>query len=77
MDRGLNWERLDEIRQKWPGKLLLKGVLHPEDASLAVKAGSTASWSPTMEDANWTAQVHHLTLCQRSIRPSQGMSPFC
>jgi (S)-mandelate dehydrogenase len=39
MDRGLNWERLDEIRQKWPGKLLLKGVLHPEDASLAVKAG--------------------------------------
>lgn len=39
MDRGLNWERLDEIRQKWPGKLLLKGVLHPDDASLAVKAG--------------------------------------
>ncbi|WP_101049890.1 alpha-hydroxy acid oxidase [Macromonas nakdongensis] len=39
MDRGLNWARLDQIRQSWPGKLVVKGVLHPEDASLAVKAG--------------------------------------
>lgn len=39
MDRSLNWARLDQIRQSWPGKLVVKGILHPEDASLAVKAG--------------------------------------
>lgn len=39
MDRSLNWARLDQIRQSWPGKLVVKGILHAEDASLAVKAG--------------------------------------
>ena len=39
MDRRLTWERLDQIRQQWTGKLLIKGVLHPEDALLAMSAG--------------------------------------
>lgn len=39
MDRRLTWERLDQIRQQWTGKLLIKGVLHPEDALLAMGAG--------------------------------------
>lgn len=35
----LTWADLDKLRASWPGKLLLKGVQHPEDASIAVKAG--------------------------------------
>jgi (S)-mandelate dehydrogenase len=31
MDRGFNWETLEQIRQQWPGKMLVKGVLHPHD----------------------------------------------
>ena len=41
-DPGLSWKDLDWIRSEWPGKLLLKGILDPEDARLAVKAGATA-----------------------------------
>lgn len=39
MDRSLDWARLARIREDWRGKLLIKGVLHPEDARLAVETG--------------------------------------
>jgi len=34
------WDLLEEIREQWRGPLVLKGVLHPEDATLAVEAGA-------------------------------------
>jgi isopentenyl diphosphate isomerase/L-lactate dehydrogenase-like FMN-dependent dehydrogenase len=39
--RGENthWEDLAELRQLWPGKLLIKGILHPADARRAVTYG--------------------------------------
>ena len=33
------WGDLEAIRAAWPGKLLLKGVMHPEDARLAIGMG--------------------------------------
>jgi isopentenyl diphosphate isomerase/L-lactate dehydrogenase-like FMN-dependent dehydrogenase len=33
------WRDLDGLRAAWPGKFLLKGVQHPDDATQAVKAG--------------------------------------
>lgn len=38
-DDSLNWSDLSQLRQQWPGKLLVKGVMHPDDAVLAVDAG--------------------------------------
>ena len=38
----LNWTHLDEIRRLWPGKLIVKGLLHPEDAIKARNAGADA-----------------------------------
>ena len=35
----LSWEHIRWIRENWDGKLVLKGVMHPEDAGLAVAAG--------------------------------------
>jgi len=40
MDASLDWEDVREIRSLWPGKLLIKGVLHPADAALAVDNGA-------------------------------------
>lgn len=31
MDAGFDWAALEIIRQQWPRKMLVKGVLHPED----------------------------------------------
>jgi isopentenyl diphosphate isomerase/L-lactate dehydrogenase-like FMN-dependent dehydrogenase len=37
---SLNWEDLKVLRRMWPGKLLVKGILHPDDAVLAAECGA-------------------------------------
>lgn len=37
---ALSWEDLDRLREMWPGKLLVKGILTPRDAELAVAHGA-------------------------------------
>ena len=34
------WKTLEHIRRQWPGKLLVKGLLHPDDARQAVALGA-------------------------------------
>ncbi|AIF48103.1 alpha-hydroxy acid oxidase [Dyella japonica] len=41
-DPTLNWDDLAWIREEWPGKLIIKGILDPEDARLAVQHGVDA-----------------------------------
>ena len=36
----LNWEVLTRVRELWPGYLIVKGVLHPDDAREAQKMGA-------------------------------------
>jgi (S)-mandelate dehydrogenase len=38
-DPSLDWEIVRRVRDAWPGKLLLKGVVHPADAERAVAFG--------------------------------------
>jgi isopentenyl diphosphate isomerase/L-lactate dehydrogenase-like FMN-dependent dehydrogenase len=36
----LDWDGVKNLRDRWPGKLILKGVLHPEDARQALAIGA-------------------------------------
>lgn len=36
----LNWEHVARIRRQWPGALIIKGILHPQDATLARQHGA-------------------------------------
>ena len=38
----LSWEDLKWLRDRWPGQLLVKGVMHPQDAELAAATGMDA-----------------------------------
>jgi len=38
-DATLEWEVIKRVRDAWPGKLLVKGVVHPQDAERAVSVG--------------------------------------
>jgi L-lactate dehydrogenase (cytochrome) len=38
-DASFSWKDLDWIRNQWKGKIVLKGILDPEDALMAVKLG--------------------------------------
>src|SRR4030088_1674376 len=41
-DPSLSWKDIEWIRNLWPGKLVLKGVLDVEDAKRAAKTGAAA-----------------------------------
>ena len=41
-DPSLSWKDVEWIRDRWGGKLILKGILDKEDAELATKTGADA-----------------------------------
>ena len=41
-DLQLNWDDVERIRDWWGGKLILKGILDAEDATMAAKTGADA-----------------------------------
>ena len=41
-DPTLNWNDVEWIKQRWGGKLILKGIMEPIDARLAVESGADA-----------------------------------
>jgi L-lactate dehydrogenase (cytochrome) len=41
-DASANWRDVEWVRSRWPGKLILKGVLDAEDARLALATGADA-----------------------------------
>ena len=41
-DQALDWEKIKKIMDKWPGKVVLKGILDPSDAEKAAQLGADA-----------------------------------
>ena len=41
-DPRLSWQDIEWIKKRWGGKLIVKGIQHPEDARLAVDSGADA-----------------------------------
>jgi L-lactate dehydrogenase (cytochrome)/(S)-mandelate dehydrogenase len=44
LDAAFSWQDLAKLREKWKGKLLVKGVLHPQDAAHLMTLGVDAVW---------------------------------
>lgn len=43
-DASFDWAALDDIRSVWPGPLVIKGILRPDDALHALDCGADAVW---------------------------------
>ena len=41
-DQTLSWTDVEWIKKRWGGKLIIKGIMDPEDAQLAVQSGADA-----------------------------------
>lgn len=41
-DLTLDWDKIGKLMEQWGGKVILKGILDPEDAKMAVKLGADA-----------------------------------
>lgn len=44
LDDAFDWDKLARMRDRWPGRLLVKGVEHPEDARRLVAMGVDGIW---------------------------------
>jgi L-lactate dehydrogenase (cytochrome) len=42
LDPTLNWDDVKAIKDRWGGKLILKGIMDAEDAEIAVRSGADA-----------------------------------
>jgi L-lactate dehydrogenase (cytochrome) len=42
IDPALTWEDVAWVRERWPGKLIIKGIMDPDDARRAVDHGADA-----------------------------------
>lgn len=40
LDPAMNWDDVAALRARWPGPLLVKGILHPNEATRAIAAGA-------------------------------------
>ena len=41
-DPRLSWDDVEWLRQRWGGKLIIKGIMDPEDAHMAAQSGADA-----------------------------------
>ncbi|MDP9109306.1 MAG: alpha-hydroxy-acid oxidizing protein [Pseudomonadota bacterium] len=41
-DPGLSWDDVRWVKERWGGKLILKGIMDPRDAELALQSGADA-----------------------------------
>ncbi len=41
-DPSLDWKKVEQLMDQWGGKVILKGILDPEDAKMAAKLGADA-----------------------------------
>ena len=41
-DPSFDWDGLQSVRDAWPGKLIVKGIVHPDDARRALAIGVDA-----------------------------------
>jgi lactate 2-monooxygenase len=68
----LSWDDLPALRALTRLRLLLKGILHPDDARRALELGVDGSSSRTTAAARSTARSARSTRCRRSSRRQAG-----
>lgn len=71
-DPSITWKEIAWLRQRWPGKLVVKGILDAEDARLAAEHGVAPSWCPTTEGASSTARRQSISVLPEVVEAVAG-----
>ncbi|WNL40192.1 alpha-hydroxy acid oxidase [Halomonas sp. PAMB 3232] len=73
--RHLDWSTLDQVRSRWKGALVVKGILHPEDARRAVSAGADGLIVSNHGGRQLDGTVAPLTMLPEVLNAVQGAVP--
>jgi (S)-mandelate dehydrogenase len=73
MDRALSWDTVKRIRDHWPRRLIIKGVLAVEDVEKAVEPGAVRSRCPIMAGGSSIGRWRRSMCCRRRVTsPATG-----
>lgn len=73
--RHLDWSTLDQVRARWKGNLVVKGILHPDDARRAVSAGADGLIVSNHGGRQLDATVAPLTMLPEVLEAVEGAVP--
>lgn len=73
--RHLDWSTLERVRAHWKGALIVKGILHPEDARRAVSAGADGLIVSNHGGRQLDATVAPLTMLPEVLEAVEGAVP--
>ncbi|NIC07146.1 alpha-hydroxy acid oxidase [Billgrantia bachuensis] len=73
--RHLDWSTLERVRARWSSTLVVKGILHPEDARRAVAAGADGLIVSNHGGRQLDATVAPLTMLPEVLAAVEGAIP--
>lgn len=73
--RHLDWSTLERVRAQWKGTLVVKGILHPEDAQRAVSTGADGLIVSNHGGRQLDATVAPMTMLPEVLEAVKGAVP--
>ncbi|MBY5925719.1 MULTISPECIES: alpha-hydroxy acid oxidase [unclassified Halomonas] len=73
--RHLDWSTLEHVRSRFPGKLVVKGILHPDDARRARHIGADGLIVSNHGGRQLDATVAPLTMLPEVLEATEGAIP--
>ena len=69
---AVSWEDVDRLRDLWPGKLIIKGIMRPDDAARAVEHGADGVVVSNHGGRNLDSAPSTLDVLPRIVRAVDG-----
>lgn len=66
LDTSLDWHDVEDLRARWPGRLVIKGILSPADARTAVACGADGVVLSNHGGRQLDTSVHPLQILQEA-----------
>ena len=76
-DPTLSWKDVEWVKKLWGGKLIIKGILDPEDAKLAVQAGADAIVVSNHGGRQLDGAISSIRALPEIANSVQGTRPKC
>lgn len=73
--RHLDWSTLEHVRSRFPGQLVVKGILHPDDARRACQAGADGLIVSNHGGRQLDATVAPMTMLPEVVKAVEGKVP--
>jgi L-lactate dehydrogenase (cytochrome) len=71
---GLSWRHLELMRRLWQGKLVVKGILSPDDVALARQAGVDGVWISNHGGRQLDSAIAPLAVLREAAQQAGGMA---